>query len=88
MPQIDPGVATSSDLAQVRPENVRWVGSYLAFPGRIDREDWIGQARLLGQGLETEFSRRVARGEVATSRDDGTEGQDNIADISKSKPQT
>ena len=82
------GIWHFQQIAHWTPENVRWVGSYLAFPGRIDREDWIGQARLLGQGLETEFSKRVARGEVATSRDDGTEGQDNIADISKSKPQT
>ncbi|MDE2362504.1 MAG: hypothetical protein KGM42_07490 [Hyphomicrobiales bacterium] len=28
MPRIDPGVATSSDLAQVKPENVRWVCNY------------------------------------------------------------
>ncbi|MBL8589676.1 MAG: NADH-quinone oxidoreductase subunit NuoE [Methylobacteriaceae bacterium] len=52
--------------AWTRPE-IRWVGTYLAFPGRIDREDWTGQAKLLAQGLETEFSRRVDRGEVSTS---------------------
>jgi predicted flap endonuclease-1-like 5' DNA nuclease len=80
------GIWHFQQIAHWTAENVRWVGSYLAFPGRIDREDWIGQARLLNQGLETEFSRRVERGEVATSRDDGTEGQGNIADVSKPKP--
>ncbi|MGJ3262374.1 MAG: NADH-quinone oxidoreductase subunit NuoE [Salinarimonas sp.] len=26
---------------------IRWVGTYLAFPGRIDRENWVEQARAL-----------------------------------------
>lgn len=32
--------------------------------GRIRNDDWIGQARTLAQGGETEFSRRVDKGEV------------------------
>ncbi|MCG6856749.1 MAG: ABC transporter, partial [Salaquimonas sp.] len=40
----------------------------LAFPGRIEREDWVGQAKKLARGKETAFSRRVARGEVSSSR--------------------
>ena len=52
-----------------RPE-VRWVTTYLAFPGRIDREDWLGQAEKLSSGAETDFSRRVAAGEVASSLDE------------------
>ena len=59
-------------------ENVKWVGSYLAFPGRIDREKWVEQARELAAGHETEFSRRVAAGKVASSKDDGSHGQGNI----------
>ena len=59
-------------------ENVKWVGSYLAFTGRIDREKWVDQARELAAGHETEFSRRVAAGKVATSRDDGSHGQGNV----------
>ncbi len=46
---------------------VRWVGTYLAFPGRIDREDWLAQAKVLATGGDTEFSKRVDAGEVATS---------------------
>jgi predicted flap endonuclease-1-like 5' DNA nuclease len=59
-------------------ENVKWVGSYLAFAGRIDREKWVDQARELAAGHETEFSRRVAAGKVATSKDDGSLGQRNV----------
>ena len=59
-------------------ENVKWVGSYLAFAGRIDREKWVDQARELAAGHETEFSRRVAAGKVATSKDDGSLGQGNV----------
>jgi NADH-quinone oxidoreductase subunit E len=29
---------------------IRWVGTYLSFPGRIDREDWVGQAKILAAG--------------------------------------
>jgi predicted flap endonuclease-1-like 5' DNA nuclease len=59
-------------------ENVKWVGSYLAFAGRIDREKWVDQARELAAGHETEFSRRVAAGKAATSKDDGSHRQGNV----------
>jgi NADH-quinone oxidoreductase subunit E len=32
-----------------RPE-IRWVGTYLSFPGRIDREQWVSQAGNLAAG--------------------------------------
>ena len=32
-----------------RPE-IRWVGTFLAFPGRIDRESWVAQAGKLAVG--------------------------------------
>ena len=51
-----------------RPE-IRWVGTYLAFPGRIDREDWVGQAKVLAEGGETEFAARVDAGDVPSSQD-------------------
>ena len=34
------------------------------FRGRVSRDDWIGQARILAAGGETEFSKRVEDGEV------------------------
>jgi predicted flap endonuclease-1-like 5' DNA nuclease len=80
------GIWHFQQIADWTRENVLWVGSYLAFPGRIDREEWIAQAKILTQGLETEFSEWVERGEVAKSHDRGTKGQENVADISKIKP--
>ena len=77
------GVWHFEQIAAWSQENVKWVGSYLAFPGRITREDWINQARQLATGGETEFSKRVAAGKVATSKDDGTLGQGNVADLIK-----
>ena len=35
--------------AWTRPE-IRWVGTYLSFPGRIDREQWVAQAAALAAG--------------------------------------
>ncbi len=32
-------------IAEFTPDNVAWVDGYLSFKGRIDRDDWIGQAK-------------------------------------------
>lgn len=32
-------------IAEFTPDNVSWVDGYLSFKGRIDRDDWIGQAK-------------------------------------------
>ena len=79
------GIWHFEQIADWTPENVEWVGGYLAFPGRIEREDWVGQAKLLAAGTETEFARRAKAGEVETSRDDGTAGQGNVAGIVEDK---
>ncbi len=75
------GIWHFDQIAAWTKENVDWVGSYLAFPGRIEREDWVGQAKVLASGVETEFAQRVKRGEIATSKDDGSLGQDNVVTI-------
>lgn len=62
------GVWRFEQIAAWTPENIEWVGSYLAFPGRIDREQWVAQAKLLAAGEETEFSKRVDKGEVESSK--------------------
>ena len=67
-------------------DNVLWVGSFLAFPGRIDREEWLAQAKVLASGHETEFSKRADAGLVATSKDDGSRGQGNVAPIDPKAP--
>ena len=76
------GIWHFDQIAAWVKDEIEWVGSYLAFPGRIEREEWVSQAKVLATGAETEFSKRVARGEVATSQDEGTKGQSNVADLS------
>jgi len=63
------GIFTFAQIAAWTPANVEWVEGYLSFPGRIGREDWIGQAKQLSGGGETEFSKRVDKGEVDSSKD-------------------
>lgn len=41
------GIYHFDQIAAWTPVEARWVGAYLAFPGRIEREDWMGQAQSL-----------------------------------------
>lgn len=50
------------------PEEVAWVDSRLKFKGRIERDGWIEQAKILASGETTEFSKRVEAGDVASSK--------------------
>ncbi|TKZ21726.1 NADH-quinone oxidoreductase subunit E [Shimia litoralis] len=43
---------------------IAWVDSRLSFKGRIERDGWVDQAKALASGEETEFSKRVAKGDV------------------------
>lgn len=65
------GVYHFSQIAAWTAENAKWAGSFMAFPGRIEREHWIDQATVLATGADTEFSKRVDAGEVPTSKSDG-----------------
>ncbi|MCU4181958.1 hypothetical protein [Bosea sp. BH3] len=75
------GIWHFAQIAEWTAENVEWVGGYLAFSGRIEREDWVGQAKVLATGAETEFATRAKAGLVESSRDDGSVGQENIAKL-------
>ncbi|MEW5422600.1 NADH-quinone oxidoreductase subunit NuoE [Amorphus sp. 3PC139-8] len=45
------GVSEFAQIAAWTPENVAWVDTYLKFRGRIERENWIAQAKeLASQG--------------------------------------
>lgn len=61
------GIWHFSQIAEWTSDQVSWVGSYLSFVGRIERENWVEQAKILAHGKETEFSKRVDAGEVPTS---------------------
>jgi predicted flap endonuclease-1-like 5' DNA nuclease len=62
------GVTTYEDIANWTREDIDRVSQSLDFKGRIERENWVEQARILSSGGDTEFSRRVDRREVETSR--------------------
>ncbi|WP_436168291.1 hypothetical protein [Bosea sp. LjRoot9] len=76
------GIWHFDQIAAWSAQNIEWVGSYLAFPGRIEREDWVAQAKALARGAETAFAKRAKAGEVSSSRDDGSLGQGNVAPLS------
>ncbi|TPK85437.1 ATP-binding cassette domain-containing protein [Mesorhizobium sp. B2-4-17] len=63
----DHGIFHFDQIGAWKKADVEAAEAYLAFDGRIEREEWVKQARLLGQGKDTEFSRRVDAGKVATS---------------------
>ena len=75
------GIWHFDQIAAWTPDNVIWVGSYLSFPGRIDRERWVEQAKALAAGQMTDFASRAAAGKVASSRDDGDRGSDNVLPV-------
>ena len=51
-------------IASWSQDEVAWVDAQLQFKGRIDRDGWIEQAKLLAAGGETEFSKKVDKGGV------------------------
>ncbi len=61
----DLGFFHFDQIAAWTEEEIAWVDDNIAdFKGRASRDDWVGQARLLASGGETEFSRRVDEGDV------------------------
>jgi predicted flap endonuclease-1-like 5' DNA nuclease len=68
------GVMTFAQIAGWSHKDEADYGERLAFPGRIEREEWVKQAKVLAKGGTTEFAKRVDKGEVATSTGKGTVG--------------
>jgi predicted flap endonuclease-1-like 5' DNA nuclease len=54
------GIFHFGQIAAWTPAEARWVGARLAFPERIERDDWIGQAIVLASGGETEYVKAAA----------------------------
>jgi predicted flap endonuclease-1-like 5' DNA nuclease len=44
------GIYHFRQIAELTPDNVAWIDQRLRFRGRIQREDWIGQAQRLARG--------------------------------------
>ena len=58
LPQMQGALSATAD-------EVAWVDQNLeGFKGRVTRDEWVAQAKLLAEGGETEFSKRVDKGGV------------------------
>jgi predicted flap endonuclease-1-like 5' DNA nuclease len=62
------GVINYEQIAGWSQADIDKMSEVLDFKGRIERENWIEQARILASGGITDFARRVDRGEVETSK--------------------
>ncbi|MGX9147462.1 NADH-quinone oxidoreductase subunit E [Mesorhizobium sp. 128a] len=51
------GIFTFAQVASWKKAERDWVDGYLAFQGRIDRDDWVGQAKALAKGGVAEYIR-------------------------------
>ena len=58
------GIVSYEQIANWTSADVDRISQILDFRGRIERESWVEQARILAAGGQTEFSKRVDRGEV------------------------
>ncbi len=61
------GVTRYDQVANWTASDIERFSEKLDFKGRIERENWVEQARILSAGGQTEFSQRVDRGEVDSS---------------------
>jgi NADH-quinone oxidoreductase subunit E len=49
------GIYTFKQVASWKKAEREWVDGYLKFKGRIEREDWVKQAKALAKGGEAEY---------------------------------
>ena len=70
------GVRRYEEIAAFTPQDVRRIGDALGLARRINRENWIEQAKVLASGGETHFAMRRARGETASASPTPNEGED------------
>lgn len=52
------GIWHFEQVAALSQSDIAWVDERLRFKGRIERDNWVGQARTLAEGGETEFSKK------------------------------
>ena len=53
------GVYSYDQIANWSADDIQRVSGALDFKGRIEREGWVQQARILASGGQTEFSKRL-----------------------------
>ena len=54
----DLGIYHFDQVAKFKKKDIAWVDERLRFKGRIERDDWMSQAKVLAKGGETEFSKK------------------------------
>ena len=64
----DLGFFHYDQIAAWDPSEVTWINEHLRFRGRVEREQWIEQARLLAAGEEERFAQVYG---ARAPRDDG-----------------
>jgi predicted flap endonuclease-1-like 5' DNA nuclease len=79
------GIFHFCQIAEWTAAEATWIGHHLAFPGRIEREHWIDQAKLLCGGIDTEHSRAMRAGLVVS--DDAPMGAEEAERLKASLPQ-
>lgn len=55
------GVYHFGQIAAWTPAEARWIASHLAFPERVERDDWVGQAIVLATGGDTGYVKAADR---------------------------
>jgi len=63
------GINSFAQIAAWTKKQQAEFAEQLSFAGRIEREEWVSQAKILAKGGSTDFAKRVAKGEVASSAD-------------------
>ncbi|MGV6802449.1 MAG: hypothetical protein ACWA5L_11055 [bacterium] len=66
------GIWYYDQIASWTPDEINWLDDRLEFPGRIKRDRWQEQARILGAGESTEFAARYEEGETPSSYKKGS----------------
>lgn len=54
----DLGIYHFDQVSKWKKKEIAWVDDNLRFKGRIERDDWMAQAKILAKGGETEFSKK------------------------------
>jgi len=62
------GIYTFEQVSKWNKSQQVWIGNELGFPGRPERENWVGEAKKLAKGEMTDHAKRVERGEITSSR--------------------
>jgi NADH-quinone oxidoreductase subunit E len=57
------GIYHFDQIAAWSPANAAWVEAHISFKGRVVRERWVEQARILARGGVTEAAEKYKRGE-------------------------